>query len=359
MRHILTIILCIAISVIADDTPAAGSPLFENAEPIRMTITAPMRELIRKRKSKPKYEALLQFEDANGVMQEMTVGLKPRGNSRLDVCSFPPLRLTIDPQQAAGTVFENQGHLKMVTQCKKTQSAADWLQIEHGIYLAYNQVSDYSYRVRRIDVTFHDTESGRWERKQSAFLIEPTEGAAARLQREVVRPPRTDANQLNKKETANSALFQFLIGNTDFAIKRGPSGEGCCHNNRLLAPAGSQVDWVALPYDFDQAGVINTNYALPDLQFRIKKVTARLYRGFCWHDDELKDSIALFDERRNEISAALMPDSLSKKKLRSVGRYIDGFYDIVNEPKNLQRQIFDRCRGSDSLPVRKTTVPTE
>ncbi|MFT5500337.1 MAG: hypothetical protein ACI88G_000466 [Woeseiaceae bacterium] len=359
MQRILTFIFCIPIIVIADDAPAAGSPLFASAEPIKMTITAPMRELVGKRKSKPQYEALLQFEDANGIMQEMTVGLKPRGNSRLDVCSFPPLRLTIDPQQAAGTVFENQGHLKMVTQCKTTRSAADWLQLEYGIYLAYNQVSDYSYRARRVDVTFHDTESERWERKQSAFLIEPTADAAARLQREVIRPPRANANQFNKKETANSALFQFLIGNTDFAIKRGPSGEGCCHNNRLLAPAGSQGDWIALPYDFDQAGLINTDYALPDAQFRIKKVTARLYRGFCWHHDELIETVALFKEHRDKITAAIIADGLSNRKLRSVSRYIDGFYNIINEPKNLQRQIVDRCRGSDSLPVRKTTVTTQ
>lgn len=359
MLRILTTIFCVAILTIADNVPAAGTPLFESSEPIRMTITAPMRELIRKRKSKPRYEALLQFEDTNGVMQEMTVGLKPRGNSRLDMCSFPPLRLTIDADQAAGTVFENQHHLKMVTQCKTTGSAADWLQLEYGIYLAYNQVTDYSYRARRIDVTFHDTESERWERVQSAFLIEPTEKAAARLQREVVRPPQTKANQLNKQETANNVLFQFLVGNTDFAIKRGPSGEGCCHNNRLIAAAGSQSDWIALPYDFDQSGLINTDYALPDVRFHIKKVTQRMYRGFCWHDDELRDSIALFNEQRDNMTAALLPDGLSKRKHRSVSRYIDGFYNIVNEPKNLQRQLLDRCRGSDSLPVRKTTVPTE
>lgn len=359
MQRILTLIFCIAISVIAEDASAAGSPLFTNADPIKMTITAPMRELIRKRRNKPDYEALLQFEDANGVMREMTVGLRPRGNSRLEVCSFPPLRLTIDPKQAVGTVFENQGRLKMVTQCKINLSGADWLQLEHGIYLAYNQVTEYSYRVRRIDVTFHDTESERWERKQSAFLIEPTEEAAARLQRDEIRPPRAKENQLSKKETANSVLFQFLIGNTDFAIKRGPSGEGCCHNMRLLASPGSQSDWVALPYDFDQAGIIHTTYALPDAQFHIKKVTARLYRGFCWHDDELTESIALFNERRDEITAAIVADGLSKRKLKSVSRYIDGFYNIINEPKNLQRQITDRCRGTDSLSVRKTTVTTE
>ncbi|MBT6208695.1 MAG: hypothetical protein HOI35_01565 [Woeseia sp.] len=61
----------------------------------------------------------------------------------------------------------------------------------------------------------------------------------------------------------------MLIANTDFSVKKGPSGEGCCHNGRVLATLGEQRAWIILPYDFDQAGIINTDYALPneDLDF--------------------------------------------------------------------------------------------
>jgi hypothetical protein len=36
-----------------------------------------------------------------------------------------------------------------------------------------------------------------------------------------------------------------------------------------LATLGEQRAWIILPYDFDQAGIINTDYALPneDLDF--------------------------------------------------------------------------------------------
>ena len=29
-----------------------------------------------------------------------------------------------------------------------------------------------------------------------------------------------------------------MIGNLDWSMRAGPAGEGCCHNSRLIAPAG-------------------------------------------------------------------------------------------------------------------------
>ena len=85
-------------------------------------------------------------------------------------------------------------------------------------------------------------------------------------------------------------LFQYLIANTDFSVIRGPEGEGCCHNGRVIAPRGEQTGWIVLPYDFDQAGIINTDYSLPDRRLGIRVVTSRLYRGFCWQNEALKEA---------------------------------------------------------------------
>jgi hypothetical protein len=298
----------------------------------------------------------LQYTDGGGVPRQMTIGLSARGNSRLDVCDYPPLQVTIDREQANGTVFAGQHRLKMVTTCRGDRDAANWLLLEYGIYRAYNVITDYSYRVRRVEVTFHDSEAKRWERKQTAFFIEPTDEAAERLQREEIRPPRVNPEQFSKTQTAHNSLFQFLIANTDYAVKRGPSGEGCCHNGRVIATPGSENDWVVLPYDFDQAGLINTDYALPAEDFHIKSVRRRLYRGFCWHNEQLAESIVLFNARRDEIVAALLPDDLSKNQRGKAARYVGDFFDIVNDTERLQKQIIERCRGVESLEIRKTTT---
>ena len=83
--------------------------------------------------------------------------------------------------------FAGQDKLKMVTQCNKRRDGETWALQELGIYQAYNLVSDYSYRVRPLKITYVDSESARWKRTQVAFFIESTGEAATRLQRRSLR----------------------------------------------------------------------------------------------------------------------------------------------------------------------------
>ena len=335
---------------------ASAELLFDSSGTLHVTIEAPMRQLIQKRQYKAEFDGVLRYQDESGNEQVLAVKLAARGNSRLETCDFPPLRLIVDTAQAEGTIFAGQHKLKMVTQCERTSYAKDWLLLELGVYRAYNVITDYSYRVRRLQVTYQDIESARWERIQPAFIIESTGEVAERLQRKSIRPPSADVEQYTVAETSHSLLFQYFIGNTDFAIKRGPSGEGCCHNGRVLATPGRQDDWIALPYDFDQAGIINTKYALPSEKFSINRVTTRLYRGFCSHNDALKDSITLFNERREEITSALISPELKKKKLKRAHKFVDKFYEVINDPDELYDKILNKCRGPRSVPIRKTNV---
>lgn len=348
------LVILIGLALLANS--AAAELLFDSSDTIDVTIEAPMRQLIQKRLRKPEFAGVLRYQDESGNEKVLPIKLATRGNARLETCSFPPLRLTIDAGQAADTVFAGQSKLKMVTQCKRSSYGRDWLLLELGVYRAYNVITDYSYRVRRVLVTYKDIDSKRWEQIQPAFIIEPTRAIAKRLQRKSIRPASVDIDQYSAAETANNLLFQYLIGNTDFAIKRGPSGEGCCHNGRVLKTPGVQDDLIALPYDFDQAGLINTRYALPDERLPIRRVTTRLYRGFCSQNDALMDSIALFNERRGAIAAALISPELQKRKFERAHKFVNEFYEVINDPDQLQDQILNKCRGPRSNSIRKTTV---
>jgi len=330
--------------------------LFDSSDTLNVTIEAPMRQLIQKKMSEPKFDAVLRYQDESGDERVLQVKLTTRGNSRLETCGFPPLRLIIDTGNAEGTVFAGQHKLKMVTPCERSSYARDWLFLELGAYLAYNVVTDYSYRVRRLNVTYKDDESERWEHTYPTFIIESVSAAARRLQRKSIRPPSVDIEQYSNVELAHNMLFQYLIANTDFAVKRGPSGEGCCHNVRVLALPGQPDELVALPYDFDQAGLIDTAYALPAEGLPIRRVGQRLYRGFCSHNDEIIDSIELFNERRAEITSVLVSPELRKRKFKRTQEYVDAFYEIVNDPDELYEKILNQCRGPRSVPVRKTNV---
>lgn len=337
--------------------PAAlASTLFDDDSKLVLTIEAPMRELIRKRLNKPVFDAVVRYTNSSGQERTLKAQISPRGNARLEACDFPPLRLILDESETTGTVFEGQHRLKIVTQCNKRSDGKKWLLQELGIYRAYNAVTDYSYRVRPFDVTYIDSDSSRWKRSQVAFFIEPTGKMADRLQLDSVRPPTIRPVQYHLAELANNLLFQLLIANTDFSAKSGPSGEGCCHNGRVLTVRGQQQNWIVIPYDFDQAGIINTDYALPDRRLGIRAVNSRLYRGFCWQSDSLQDAMDVFRERREEITAALVPSDFSSSGQAKIKRFIGGFYRILDNPRELQKRITDKCRGVTTYPIRKTTT---
>ena len=101
-----------------------------------------------------------------------------------------------------------------------------------------------------------------------------------------------------------------------------------------------------MPYDFDQSGIINTEYALPSLDFHIRSVRQRLYRGRCAHNQQLGETIALTNDNRREIEAALAPQELSKKDQKKALQYLEAFYDTINDPKKIDRRIIGRCRGA-------------
>ena len=334
-----------------------ASPLFDDDTSIALIIEAPMSEIVRKKHDRTVHDAVVRYQDSSGQEIVLNAQLSTRGNARLEVCEFPPLRLTLKKGETAGTIFAGQKRLKMVTQCKNGGTGEKWLLQELGIYRAYNVISDYSYRTRRIDVTYRNVGSKGRDRTQAAFFIESTGEMADRLQLDSIRPPVIQNFQYETTELNNNLLFQLLIANTDFSVRVGPSGEGCCHNGRVLTIPGGQDNWIVVPYDFDQAGIINTDYAIADRRLGIRKVTQRKYRGYCSQNESLPATLDLFRERREAIIAALIPAELSASRQKRVRRFANGFYEILDDPKELKKEIMEDCRQVSTFSIRKTSTP--
>lgn len=352
----IAINVCIVCTVLPCLFPVAqGALLFDEEETLAVVIEAPVNDLVHRRRNRPEHRGILRFTEATGEERALPLTVSVRGHSRLRLCNYPPVKLKFDREATAGTLFDNQRSLKLVTQCTRDISAADWVALEFAAYRAYNAVTPNSYRVRRLEVTWRDTRSGK-ERVQPAFLIESDKQAAQRLGVENIRPPEVLPEQMSLVDTTHYMLFQYLIGNTDFAVKRGPRGEGCCHNGRVFVAAGASRDYIFLPYDFDQSGMVDTDYAKPNSAFGIASVTSRVYRGFCWQNEQLPESVARFNAVRPQIEAAFLESGISDRQKRRVQRYINKFYAIVNNREELQKRMLDKCRGPDSLPLRASPV---
>lgn len=339
------LVLWLGLMLVASRATADGRPLFASDEILTLRIDAAMHTIVRRADDRPVVDGVLNYTDSAGQDVTIPVTMTTRGKSRLAYCSFPPLSITMKRKQARGTLFDGQKKLKIVTHCKNGSTHERYLLQEHGIYRAFNVLTDHSFRVRKLELTYGDTDGKRKDETHAAFFIERDNDVAARLGMETLKVSQNKPEQLDGEHANLFSLFQFLIANTDWSMIKGPGDEGCCHNGKVIIPPGSESGWMVLPYDFDQAGIIHTKYSMPANGLGLKSVRQRLYRGRCLNIGYLDANIARVNEHRTALEEALVPPVMKGGTRSSAMKYIDNFYKIVNDPKKRQQQIVDDCLG--------------
>ena len=322
-------------------------PLFSDDSPLALTIEAPFRRLERETvDDRPELDGIVRYHDAAGGEVALDAEIRVRGKSRLRVCDFPPLRVDFDRGKLGGTVFAGQNHLKLVTLCKRRDAYRNYLAEEYQIYKAYNVLTDYSFRVRWLSVEYVDSEEERAEPfTEPAFFIEEDSEVAARHGLETLNASGFKVADLDPRETALLALFEFMIGNVDWAgTAPAPDEDDCCHNGKPIGSA-RPGGVIVLPYDFDNAGLINAEYAVPNAGVPIRSVRTRYYWGYCVTNPELDWAVQRFNEQRAAIERVFDAEPVDERARSRTLDYISNFYEIINDPEERQEKIVDRCRG--------------
>jgi len=323
---------------------SADYPLFEDQSKLNVVIEMPMTTIVNDAEDRPEVLGVLRFIDA-GTEVALNFMMSTRGHSRLEICRFPPLSMNLKKKQVAGTLFEGQNKLKIVTRCKNSKHFERYLFQEYGIYRGFNVLTEDSIRVRALSVTFRDSEGKRKDDVQPAFFLESDNAVAERRSMEPIKSPTINPAQLDSEHASILTLYQYLIANTDWTMLKGPGSDPCCHNGKVIGTPGTTNGWIVLPYDFDQAGLINTKYSIPADGLRIRSVRQRLFRGRCMNLKHLDESIAKFNEFRPQIEDALNPPEIDQRSRKNALKYIDDFYEIINDPEKRKNKIEDKCLG--------------
>jgi len=341
MRFGLTVVILFTVLAVPAARAASPDPLFQDDAALRVEITAPFSRLINERPRDREFEGSFSYKDPNGEAVELDLQVRARGKYRHTNCDFPPLFLNFKRSQVEGTVFDQQNKLKMVVHCKDSARYQQSVLREYLAYRILNAMTETSFQVRLLDVTYVDSENRRPRMVRSAFLIEHENRMADRLdaQRLNIFPDRVEdirADHLNL-----TSVFQYLLGNTDFSPILGSKGE-CCHNYAMFGTDGGPL--LAIPYDFDMSGFVNTPYARPETGLGIDNVRQRLYQGFCVNNNHIEASIAEFLQARTELYALvadLKPmDSSVRVRLAS---YMDEFYETIGDQQAVKQELIDRC----------------
>lgn len=328
------------------ETPDPPVPLFDASrlvdEPLALEIRAPWRRLRREAEEEGPFPATLQMA---GLTAPLELTVEKRGISRQEVCSMPPIRLRFDEERVEGTMFEGNRAIKVVTHCRRGGRFEQYVALEMLAYRLYSALTDMSFRVRPVTIVYEDSDRDRSDGPRVAFLIEDDRLVGNRHGLDKVDVDEILTSDLPAFETSVFMLFQYMIGNVDFS-PLGSVGEECCHNAKLVGNEDSLDPLYAVPYDFDSSGWVDTSYAAPPEGLPIRSVRQRLFRGFCRHNDGLPEARELFLERRDELYRILEsePRLRSSNRRKSV-RYLDAFFDTLNDDERFERLITEECRS--------------
>jgi hypothetical protein len=322
--------------------------LFSTETTLDMTITAPWSDIVKKKKNQDPYPAKLEYRDESGQTVTLDLTVARRGIKRQEACKFPPIRLEFEKETVAGTTFRGQKKLKLVTHCERATDYDQYYVLEMLAYRMYNLLTDYSFRVRPLQVTYVDSENGKEVDTRFAFVIESHGDMAERNGLNKIDIPKISHKRLDPKPTALFSLYQFMIGNVDWAALVGHDPDECCHNVKLIGPEplGDKDLVIPVSYDFDSAGLVDAEYAAPPDGLPINRVTQRLYRGYCIHNSELEAARQQTLDKESAILALIENESrLTDKSKKKALKFMDKYFEIAKDPGEFKEEVLDECRG--------------
>lgn len=313
---------------------------FGNEEPLPLKLRYNFQELLEKSNDSTYIQCELSYE-SEGQWRETEAEIRVRGGFRKTYCFFTPLKLKIPKESVDGTPFERSRKVKLVMPCLKSKKAEDNLLKELMAYKIFEILSPYHFKTGLLQIQLEILRNKKSDSyTMPAFMIQDDESfSLMNNAKEIER--FMDYKALDEKYRVINALFQFMIGNTDFSTVY-------LHNEKIF-----YIDEkiVPVPYDFDMSGLVDASYAVVS-QVRnevlpIEQVTNRLYRGFEADEQLFEDVRSLFIEKEEDVYSAmnsLEPHFKDPKEFRSAKTYIEGFYNILHDDKKFKRRIVQMGR---------------
>jgi hypothetical protein len=346
-----SLLLLVALSVSSGEA-SERLPLFQDDTILKAVLTAPIAQAY----AHSDQEVRIYLPGAwahsvnDGEVERLEVSIRTRGLFRRENCDLPPLQLNFKKKQVTGTLLEGQDKLKIVAPCGHGAEWQEKVVLEYLAYRTLQILTDHSFSTRLIRLSYVDSDEKRPPWTDIVFVIEDDADMAKRLDLVRLGVVSNRFDQLDRPATAVAELFQFLIANNDFSVLKGPEGKPCCHNTEILASKQDADSRIPVPYDFDFSGLVNARYAAPPSHVPIRFVRTRYYRGLCHPPGILDEAIRHVQSKRAEILALYAnTELLEPNARRKTLRYIEEFFEILDDPKRVSKEISSRCRGEEEL----------
>ena len=319
--------------------------IFGEEEPLNITLKYDITSFI-KNKSKGEYlDALFEIHYNETQTLSKNIRLKARGNFRRGQCMFPPIYLNFKTDPFEDNDLEGIKKVKLVTFCSTSKSSESYILKEYLAYKMYNALTPFGFRVRLCKIEYIDTGKKDKNYENFGFFIEPEELLASRNSSVEIDPVLMKSENVLEADADRVALFQYMIGNTDWRFKGGHNTKCIKSLNQVTAKV------IPVPYDFDFSGFVDTHYSFPQSWTSIQNVTDREYLGYCRDNDQAYlDNINLFLDNEEAILNTVVNDKyLDEKAKKSATRFMEGFFDEISNTDLFVKKLKSECRDDASM----------
>lgn len=279
--------------------------------------------------------SVLSFKDKNGKKQRWNIKVKQRGNFRRVHCSeLPPLKFNFKKSELEAAGLATWDDMKLVTHCIPEESEAeDLLYREYLAYKLFNELTDQSYRVQLLKITYVDRNTGK-KNRQWGFLIEDTAQLKARLSGTVCEDCYNfPLDSFDQQQLQTVSLFQYLIGNSDWSL-------GTTRNLKLISK-GEKI--IPVPYDFDFSGLVNASYAIPNGDYKMATIRDRIYLGFPELINKLEATKLHFVQKRGDLIQTIQDfKPINSSSQTEMVNYLTSFFEEdINQIQAPEKRIIE------------------
>jgi hypothetical protein len=315
------------------------SSLFESEEILELTLLCDYKSVFKDRGEDPQYHKATLHYKANQDTFDIPLKVKTRGHFRKlsTNCKYPPLYLNFAKSTTPEiSIFRGQDKIKLVTPCKGDQFVVH----EYLVYKLYNLITSKSFKARLVKVIYQDNVKNKSSDPYFGILLEDEDQMAKRNNSYKVEIKRLIPQKTMKEDFLNMAVFQYMIGNTDWSVQY--------LQNIVLITDDSNPAPSTVPYDFDHAGIVRAPYANPAPELKLQSTQERRYRGYCLLElDEYNMVFETFNQTKDEFYSIYIENPLlSKNYINQTIKFLDEFYEKINDPKMVKQDFSYPCDPS-------------
>jgi hypothetical protein len=320
-------LLCCPFILTSQNTTPPSESIFESLsyqDAIDVIIVTNLDSLINERRRNSYQYAQFIYKNKQGEEITRKLKVKPRGKYRRRVCDFPTIKLNFSKKELKANGFLKFDDYKLVTHCLDDEEISkENVLREYLIYKMYNLLSEYSYKVQFLNITYIDINDSSYQLKRAGFLIEDTAELENRLAIEVHSKSRLPIDSFNIHQYNFVSLFQYMVGNVDWSAT--PFTKNV---KTFKSPVSNRFHLI--PYDFDFSGLVSPSYQRLAEHLNQKSARERFFLGHLSKPSDLEKQFAQFETKKAPLFDYVKNFKLlSKSSKKDMLKYLQSFYKDI------------------------------